>query len=181
MIRSDRAGMPVLSLPDDPAYLDLVADLLAHPVVRQMERYPQHGTTSCLAHCLHVSYLSYRFCRRHGLDARCAARAGLLHDLFLYDWHTFRPQKGEGLHGFSHPKRALENALRHFTLSPAEQDCILRHMFPLTPTPPRFREGFVLVWMDKYCSLMETLRRPGLVRHLRPRRDALPGRERHPV
>ena len=66
MIRSDRAGMPVLSLPDDPAYLDLVADLLAHPVVRQMERYPQHGTTSCLAHCLHVSYLSYRFCCRHG-------------------------------------------------------------------------------------------------------------------
>ena len=170
MIRPDQAGAPALSVPDDPAYLCLVEDLLDHPAVREMARYPQHGSTSCLEHCVHVSYLSYLFCAKHGLNTRAAARAGLLHDLFLYDWHTYRPGKGERLHGFEHPRKALENAQRYFSLCPVERDCILRHMFPLTLTPPKYREGYVLMWMDKYCSLMETLRRPVLARYARQER-----------
>ena len=154
-----------VAVPDDPAYLSLVADLLDHPVVQQMAQYPQHGTTNCLEHCIHVSYLSYLFCRKHRLNARAAARAGLLHDLFLYDWHTYRPQRGELLHGFEHPKKALANAQRYFVLCDVERDCILRHMFPLTLTPPKYREGLVLMWMDKYCSLAETLRRSVLDRY----------------
>ena len=140
-------------------------DLLDHPAVREMARYPQHGSTSCLEHCVHVSYLSYLFCAKHGLNTRAAARAGLLHDLFLYDWHTYRPGKGERLHGFEHPRKALENAQRYFSLCPVERDCILRHMFPLTLTPPKYREGYVLMWIDKYCSLMETFRRPVMARY----------------
>ena len=165
MIRPDQAGAPALSVPDDPAYLCLVEDLLDHPAVREMARYPQHGSTSCLEHCVHVSYLSYLFCAKHGLNTRAAARAGLLHDLFLYDWHTYRPGKGERLHGFEHPRKALENAQRYFSLCPVERDCILRHMFPLTLTPPKYREGYVLMWIDKYCSLMETFRRPVMARY----------------
>ena len=30
-------------------------------------------------------------------------------------------------------------------------------MWPLTITPPRCREAYVIVAYDKYCSLMETL------------------------
>ena len=165
MIRPDQAGAPALSVPDDPAYLCLVEDLLDHPAVREMARYPQHGSTSCLEHCVHVSYLSYLFCAKHGLNTRAAARAGLLHDLFLYYWHTYRPGKGERPHGFEHPRKALENAQRYFSLCPVERDCILRHMFPLTLTPPKYREGYVLMWIDKYCSLMETFRRPVMARY----------------
>ena len=170
MTRRNAPRARTAALPGDPGYLALVEDLLAHPAVREMERYPQHGTTSCLEHCIHVSYLSYLFCQKHGLNARAAARAGLLHDLFLYDWHTYRPQKGERLHGFEHPRKALENAQRYFSLCPVERDCILRHMFLLTLTPPKYREGYVLMWMDKYCSLMETLRRPVLARYARQER-----------
>ena len=165
MIRRDSAGAGTLRVPDDPAYLRLVEDLLAHPAVQEMARYPQHGCVSCLEHCVNVSYLSYLFCAGHGLNARAAARAGLLHDLFLYDWHTYRPRKGERLHGFTHPQKALENAQRYFSLCDVERDCILRHMFPLTLTPPKYKEGFVLMWMDKYCGLMETLRRPVMARY----------------
>ncbi len=35
----------------------------------------------------------------------------------------------------------------------------MRHMWPLTITPPRCREAYVIVAYDKYCSMMETLRK----------------------
>lgn len=76
-----------IRLPRDREYLDCVWDLLLNPAVRRMNQYVQHGSTTCLRHCLNVSYRSYCACRRLGLNYRSAARAGLLHDLFLYDWH----------------------------------------------------------------------------------------------
>ena len=70
----------------DEEYLDSVKDILDHPVFRSMEQYIQHGTTTCLEHSIRVSYMAYRLCRKFGGNWRSAARAGLLHDLFLYDW-----------------------------------------------------------------------------------------------
>ena len=148
-----------VAVPDDAAYLALVDELLASEAVRSMDAYIQHGTTSCLRHSINVSYLSYCYCRDRGWDAAAAARGGLLHDLFLYDWHTYRRSPGERLHGFEHPRKALANAERAFHLTDTERDIILRHMFPLTLTPPRTREAYAVVMFDKYCSLMETMRR----------------------
>lgn len=147
-----------LALPVDDGYFAVVQDIWENEQVQSMRQYPQHGVTSCLQHSLNVSYLSYRFCLAHGLDARAAARAGLLHDLFLYDWHAHRREKGERLHGFTHPGKALENARRLFSLTPKESDIILRHMWPLTLTPPNSREAYVVVLVDKYTSLLETFR-----------------------
>ncbi len=152
-----------VAVPADETYLAVVDDLLASEVVRGMERYIQHGGTSCLRHSINVSYLSYRYCKDHGWDAVAAARGGLLHDLFLYDWHEYRRQPGERLHGFEHPRKALANAEQAFHLTETERDIILRHMFPLTLTPPRTREAYAVVMFDKYCSLMETFRRPVMV------------------
>ena len=55
---------------------------------------------------------------------------------------------------------ALANARERFSLTEKEEDIILRHMWPLTITPPRFPESYVVVMFDKYCSLMETFHRP---------------------
>ena len=160
MIRRSRTDINAIAVPDDPVYLALTEDILDNPTVAKMKEYIQHGRTTCMEHCVNVSYLSYLFCRDHGLNARCAARAGLLHDLFLYDWHLYHRQKGERLHGFQHPLKALENAEKAFELCEMERNIILRHMWPLTITPPRYKEAYVVVWFDKYCSLMETFRRP---------------------
>ena len=151
---------PSAELPGDRRFRELVENLWRHPAVQEMARYPQHGTTSCLVHCLRVSYLSYCLCRRRGLDDAAAARGGLLHDLFLYDWHTYRPKRGEKLHGFTHGARALENARRHFVLSATEEDVILRHMWPLTWSLPATPEGRIVCLVDKWVSLLETLRLP---------------------
>ena len=135
-------------------------NILEHPLVRSMEAYTPHGETSCLRHSINVSYLSYLYCRDHGWQARAAARAGLLHDLFLYDWHFHAKETGNYFHGLTHPRRALENAQRLFSLTDREKNIILRHMWPLTITPPKYREAYVIVMFDKYCSLMETFHKP---------------------
>lgn len=46
--------------------------------------------TSRFQHSLNVSYYSFIICRKFGLDAYSAARAGLLHDLYYYDWKQMR-------------------------------------------------------------------------------------------
>ena len=135
----------------DEDYMDCVRDIMEHPVVQSMDRFIQHGNTTTKDHCIQVSYLSYRICRKRGWDGRAAARAGLLHDLFLYDWHT---QKNH-IHGFTHPRVAMKNAVRYFQVTPHEQNIILRHMWPLTPVPPRTREGMVIVYADKFCGISE--------------------------
>lgn len=143
-------------LPDDPAYLAKVQDILENKAFLSMKDYIQHGVTSCLQHCIAVSYHSYHTCLAYGLNARAAARAGLLHDLFLYDWHHYKREKGEKMHGFSHPKRALENAEKEFDLTDLEKEIILRHMWPLTLRPPKHKEAYVVIYHDKMCSMRET-------------------------
>ena len=73
-------------------FYECIKDIATHPVVLRMKLYPHHGVTNCYQHCLHVSYYNYIWCKALGLDARSAARAGMLHDLFLYDW-----QSGQGI------------------------------------------------------------------------------------
>ncbi|AKN31522.1 HD family phosphohydrolase [Clostridium carboxidivorans P7] len=139
----------------DKKYEKCVCDVIHHEMVVSMKNYIQHGNTNCLEHSLYVSYISYMICRRLGLDYRSAARGGLLHDFFLYDWHMRRPQKG--LHGFIHPNIALKNANKYFNLNDNEKDIIQKHMWPLTITLPRYKESFVVLFTDKYCAFMETV------------------------
>lgn len=149
-------------VPNDDEYIALVKDILDNKSFLSMQNYIQHGNTSCLSHSINVSYLSYKWCKKMGLNAKSAARAGLLHDLFLYDWHLRPREKGELLHGFEHPKKALENAQREFELTKMERNIILRHMWPLTLTPPAYKEAYAVVYYDKYCSLLESFYLPAL-------------------
>ncbi|MCM1023547.1 MAG: hydrolase [Prevotella sp.] len=139
-------------------YHYLVADLLESDRVLQMRNYIHHGDTTCFQHCLNVSYYNYKVCRFFSLNERAGARAGLLHDLFLYDWHTYKRTKGERLHGFTHAKTALKNVRENFYVSDLESDMIEKHMFPLNITAlPKYRETLVIVLVDKYCGLLETV------------------------
>lgn len=132
-----------------------VDDLIAHESVQRMKLYRHHSSVSCFEHSLNVAYTSYRLCRAIGWDYAAAARGGLLHDLFLYDWRSYRPP--EGLHGFVHPRLALNNALDVCALNEVERDIILKHMFPLTWPPPRYKESMLVCLVDTLCSLWEIL------------------------
>lgn len=130
------------------------------------KKYFQHGSTTIFEHSVKVAYVSLKLKRRLHINAdeRSLVRGALLHDYFLYDWHI----KGDrrSLHGFSHPKKALENAKEDFALTAIEENIIARHMFPLTLVPPTCREAWIVCLADKYCALGETLsiRLPGIGR-----------------
>ncbi|MDD5938590.1 MAG: phosphohydrolase [Clostridiales bacterium] len=138
-------------------WLACVDDLLPHRAVQQMTGLPQHRAGfSCGHHSLLVSYTSFCLCRRLGWNAREAARGGLLHDLYLYDW-TDRGLHGAWDHLRNHPGQALRNAEERFDLTERERDIIATHMFPLTWTPYHFRESFAVSTMDKVCAVLELL------------------------
>lgn len=124
----------------------------------------QHGTVSVYGHCISVAECSLEIMERlEGLgiqvQERELVRGALLHDYFLYDWHTHKGAKGlRNLHGFRHPGVALENAGKEYALTPRERDIIVKHMWPMTVVPPLCREAWIVTAADKYCSLLETLR-----------------------
>ncbi len=137
-----------------------IKDIAEHPVVLRMKRYPHHGSTNCYQHCMNVAYYNYQWCRFLHLDARSAARAGMLHDLFLYDWHTHAAKTGDYFHGMTHPGRAYKNAGKLFRLNRTEEDIILHHMWPVTLFGiPHTKEGWITTLTDKYCGACETSRR----------------------
>ena len=74
----------------------------------------------------------------------------MLHDLFLYDWHTHARETGERLHGFTHAEKAYKNAGKILRLNRVERDVIRNHMWPVTlRSVPRTREGWMIVLTDK--------------------------------
>lgn len=134
-------------------YLAVVGDLLPAGAVQKMKRIRHHGAMSCYDHSLFVSYFSFLWARRRGLDCRAAARAGLLHDLYLYDGHdrTAHP----GLQCFDHPEAALRNARRLTALSPKEENIILSHMWPAAKYLPRSPEALIVNAVDTFCAVVE--------------------------
>lgn len=137
-----------------------VKELATHPVVLRMKLYPHHGNSNCYRHSMNVAYYNYVICRLLGRDARSAARGGMLHDLFLYDWHTHTARTGDHFHGLTHPRKALENAEKFFELNKIEKDIILNHMWPVTLLRfPKTLEGFIATCTDKYCGACETSNR----------------------
>ena len=142
-------------------------DIRRNSRLDETDNYVQHGDTTCLLHVAAVAYYSVRFSRLLGIkvNRKELIRGALLHDYFLYDWHDGKKERRT--HGFTHPAAALKNAMEDFELTEREQDIIKRHMFPLTPVPPKFRESIIVRIIDKYCSLYETIKRRNAYERLR--------------
>ena len=142
--------------------------------MQQEKHFFQHGNTSCYDHSLSVArmaiFLALRFRIRVDMDSM--VRGALLHDYFLYDWHEW-DNGTHRLHGLTHWQTALLNASRDFQLGGVERDSIARHMFPLTPIPPKYLEGYIVSLADKISATRETLsptrfkRRKRYARHSR--------------
>lgn len=149
-----RKGFFIL-LSDTKEFDEIIEDIVNNESVQQMKNYKQHYDTSCYDHCKNVAYISYKICKKLKLDYIAAARAGMLHDLFLYDWRK-REDGRKGLHAFTHPKTALENAKKSFDLTEKEEDIILKHMWPVTIKLPKYKESYIITLVDKYSAVCES-------------------------
>ncbi len=141
-----------LSNPETAEFRSYIDDIWNKDNVKRLDRYEQHHNTSRLQHCLNVSYYSFKIAKKIGADPCLAARAGLLHDLYWYDWHTKRvPQ----MHAVFHARLAEKNAARLVDISDREADAILKHMWPLYPGMPKYKESYAVTLADKYAAALE--------------------------
>ena len=139
-------------------FYSVVGDLLETEEVQSMKQYEQHLEIDRLQHILGVAYLSYKIAKKLGWDYRAAARAGIMHDLVYYDWRDGETGGWHHLHGYKHPKLATMNATELCgKISDVEYDAIIKHMWPLTLGLPKYREGYLIIFADKYCATREVL------------------------
>lgn len=133
------------------------ADLLISDKLLLECSFIQHGNTTVLEHSFNVACISLliAYVLHIKIKERETVRGALLHDYFLYDWHCKR--KNSRLHGFTHARTALYNADRDFTINNIERNIIIRHMFPLNLTPPKYRESLIVCIADKIGAIAETL------------------------
>ena len=137
-------------------FCTMIRDIVRSEDYRGMRQYRHHIKGSVYDHSLKAAYLCYRHHRRFRSKTELSQllRGALLHDYYLYDWHD--KSTSHRFHGFTHPRRALKNALRRYPdLTGTEQDMILRHMFPLTPVPPRTAAGWLLCFYDKVAAVSD--------------------------
>ena len=139
------------------AFLSCVSPLLGSREVNEMKRWRHHYAVTCYEHSLFVSYVAFRIARRFGWDCQAAARAGLLHDLYLYDSSDRSAHPGSQC--LDHPVFALRNAQALCPdLNEREANAILTHMWPLAVHRPRYREAVAVNLADKLCATLEFIR-----------------------
>ena len=137
---------------NDAEYMSYVGHLLEMDELKKLDGITHHYPSPRLQHCLRVSYVSYLIAKKRGLNAKATARAGLLHDLFYYDWRNTKFAKS---HAYVHPHIAYRNARKLTTLSALEKDIIIKHMFGATINPPRYKESWIVTAVDKYVATLE--------------------------
>ncbi len=146
----------------DQEIIDIIlkygSDIIEDEKFEMEKNYIQHGTTTTYTHSLCVTYISVWLAvrSRHKVDMRTVVRGALLHDYFLYDWHE--KHAGHGLHGYTHAKASVKNAIRDFNVDEETAYVIHCHMFPLNLTRvPLTREARIVCMADKMCASIETL------------------------
>lgn len=140
----------------DKEFNELVEEIINSDDFKSMKGYRHHVKSTLYDHSIKVAYLCYKYHKKHKpkFKLKNFVRGALLHDYYLYDWHDRLPENR--LHGFTHSKRALKNALlRYPDLSDMEKDMIKNHMFPLTITPPRTKAGWLVCYFDKIVAIKE--------------------------
>ncbi len=149
-----------MSASEELEFFDCIADFYYTDEIQQMSDYSQHGSVQRLQHMHSVAYISYKIAKKLDLDYYSTARGAILHDLFFYECK--KEDFPALIHGKIHPFLALKNARSlsrkiNIQLSDLEEDIICRHMFPLTPVPPKYKESYIVSMVDKYVATMEII------------------------
>ena len=131
-------------------FIDIVNPILENGEFLKTKQKNHHGINR-FDHLMRVSYFSYIITRVLKLNYKETARAGLLHDFFTDE--TKGSSQIKSLR--KHPTYALENAKKHFKLTDREEDIIKTHMFPVTFTPPKYMESWIVDIVDDAASVYE--------------------------
>lgn len=135
-------------------FIDLTFHIMENEEFLKLQNIRHHLHTTRLMHSLHVAYCSYYTCKKNNLDYKSITRAAILHDFFHID-NNYENLINRYLLGYSHPKMAANKALDFYDLNKLEYNCIIRHMFPLTFIPPKYKEAWIIIYWDKIWGIRE--------------------------
>lgn len=136
-------------------------EILESEEFQKAYRQKHHKIMTVADHSLGVAIISLRICRllekmHINVHEKELIISALCHDLGILG----RDEKYKNdLECCSrHPKDSID-IVRILTGEENRrvEDSIRRHMWPLTPRPPKYREGFILTAADKISSTMERM------------------------
>lgn len=131
-------------------FYKLVKDILKNEEFNELKNISHHGI-SRYDHSLRVAYYTYIVSKALHLNYVKATRGALLHDFFIDEVKDMNSVNRLT----KHPNFALENAKKHFNLSILEEDIIKTHMFPVTITPPKYLESWLVDLIDDISAIYE--------------------------
>ena len=141
---------------DDRYFSQCLNEMIEHPAIQQLKQIPQHKGGTTFSHCVNVTNAAYKLAKKWGwdIDIRALVRAAMLHDYYLYDTETM--PWSDYQHSLIHPKLAVSNAEKVFTLTDKERNSIRSHMWPIPGAPiPRSKEAWLICLADKQCAQQE--------------------------
>lgn len=131
-------------------FLNIINPILKIEEFSKLKNIQHHGI-SRYDHCMRVAYFTYKVSKKLHLHYKEATEAALLHDFF-----TDEVKEEKSIARLrKHPNFAVENAKKYFSLNDMQEDIIRSHMFPVTFTPPKYLESWLVDIVDDVAALYE--------------------------
>ena len=128
----------------------LIKPIVDNKEFQKTKKIDHHGI-SRYDHSMRVAYFSYLVTKFIRLDYKETTEAAQLHEFFTdevkHENAVFKLRR--------HPKHAVENAKKYFDISDKQEDIIKTHMFPVTFTPPKYVESWIVDIVDDIAAIYE--------------------------
>ena len=132
-----------------------ISDIVLNKEFNRLNKERHHGITR-YEHSMRVAKYTYKVCRKiKSSRIREATRAALLHDFFENE--ELKGNKSFRMLNL-HPNVALKNSKKYYKLDKVQEDIIVKHMFPLTLSLPKYKETWIVSLVDKIVSSYEMIR-----------------------
>ena len=140
----------------DNEFKKIITPLINNSDFLDTKKITHHGITR-YEHSLRVAYFSYKITKLLRLDYKETTEAALLHDYFIGEVDG----KNQIMKLRKHPEYAVKNAKKYFDITEKQEDIIKTHMFPVTFTPPKYLESWIVDIVDDISAIYEQITSTG--------------------
>lgn len=134
----------------DNEFNKIICEVSNNKEFQKLKKVKHHGINR-YEHSVRVAYYTYKITKILHLDYKESTIAALLHDFFQEEVSD----KNFVVRLRKHPGIAVKNATKYFKLNEKQIDIIKTHMFPITFTPPKYMEGWIVDFVDDASAIFE--------------------------
>lgn len=143
-----------MSLEKYQEFHEIVKDILENDSFQALDQELHHGISRYM-HSVRVAKMTYQVAKKLNWDYEKVTRAALLHDFFF---NSQMEECNAAQAWYRHPEIALSNSLKYFELDEVQKNTVVSHMFPSCKVMPKYKEGWLLTFVDKWIAFYEMYR-----------------------